>query len=298
VLRLFGPTNLADFTPSLLKTIRNEMITEGKCRRTINKTAVLIRAWVRWCVAEQLVHPSVLEALRAVKALEPGRSGAVEGEPRQPADPKAVDATLPHLPPAVQAVVRLLRLTGARPSEILSLRPCDLDPTKDVWAFTQPAHKTQWKGKSRVVHFGPEAQKVLSPWPGIGHEAFVFSPRRSEVLRNAQRSADRQTPRWPSHVTRNVRKRVQRRRRPPAERYTPNVLAKAVARGCIKAKVVTWTPYQLRHLKAVELRERYGLETVRAVLGQAAMSMSDHYSRGADDVLAGRAPCGSRWRPV
>jgi hypothetical protein len=53
--------------------------------------------------------------------------------------------------------------------------------------------------------------------------------------------------------------------------------------------VTPWTPYQLRHLRAVELRERYGLETVRAVLGQSFMAMSDHYSKAADATLAGRA---------
>ena len=195
--RLFGPTPLADFGPPQLKAIRSLMVDEGKARRTVNKAAVLVRQFFRWCVSEQLVHPSVLESLRAVPALAPGRSGAAEGTPREPADPAAVATTLPHLPPAARAVVHLLRLTGARPSEMLALRPCDVDRSRGVWSFTLPAHKTAWKGKARVIYFGPEAQTILAPWlEGVGPEEYAFSPRRSEELRIADRSEKRRTPRW------------------------------------------------------------------------------------------------------
>jgi integrase len=288
--RLFGKTPLADFGPPQLKAIRNVMINEGITRKSINKATVIIRMFFRWCVEEQLVVPAVLEVLRAVQPLAPGRSGAVEGKPREPADPAAVEQTLPFLPPAVQAVVRLLRLTGARPSEILALRPCDLEMSRDAWAFSLATHKTSWKGRGRVIHFGPVAQSVLLPWlAGVGTEEFVFSPKRSEELRSRRRSEERKTPRYPSHMLRNDAKRPRGRQMPPSDRYDAVALARAVARACKRAKVPRWSPYQLRHLRAVELRKQYGLETVRAVLGQSAVSMSDHYSRGADDSLAAKA---------
>lgn len=288
--RLFGMTNLADFTPSALETIRYLMIQEGKARKTINKTAVLIRQFFRWAVAKQLVSPAVLESLKALPALAPGRSGAKEGKPREPADPKAVEWTLPYLPPAVRAIVQLLRLTGARPSEILTLRPCDIDRTRDVWSYRVESHKTAWRGRSRTIHFGPAAQAVLLPWlTDVAPDGYVLSPVRSEGMRNIQRSEKRETPRWPSHLARNQKKRIAHRRRPPSNRYTVNTLALAVRRACDAAGVAPWTCYQLRHLKAVELRQKYGLEHVRAVLGQTFMSMSDHYSRKADDALASKA---------
>ena len=59
--------------------------------------------------------------------------------------------------------------------------------------------------------------------------------------------------------------------------------------GCRRANVKPFSPYQLRHLRAVELREKYGLEVVRAVLGQGVLSMAEHYSKGADATLAGKA---------
>ena len=61
--RLFGETNLADFGPPQLKTIRNVMIAEGKARRSINMAAVLVRQFFRWCVSEQLVAKRALRSL-------------------------------------------------------------------------------------------------------------------------------------------------------------------------------------------------------------------------------------------
>jgi integrase len=199
---------------------------------------------------------------------------------------------LPLLTPAVAAVVQLLRLTGARPSEILTLRPCDLDRTADVWKYTPARHKSSWRGKSRVVFIGPEARGVLAPWldKTPTPDAYVFSPARAEEDRNAERTASRKTPRWPSHMARNAAKRKgTRRKRPHGDYYTHLRLSCALRRACLKAKVKPFTPYQLRHLKAAELRERFGLEYVRAILGHSFAAMSDHYSKAADAKLGTKA---------
>jgi integrase len=161
---LFGPTLLVEFAPPHLKAIRETMIREGRVRRQINKHCVTIRQFFRWCVEEQLVPVTVLETLKAVRPLAPGRSGVIEGTPREPADPVAVEASLKFMSPAVRAIVQLLRLTGARPTEILTLKREQVDCSNEVWRYSPPVHKTSWKGKTRVIHFGPESQVVLQPW--------------------------------------------------------------------------------------------------------------------------------------
>jgi integrase len=50
-----------------------------------------------------------------------------------------------------------------------------------------------------------------------------------------------------------------------------------------------FSAYSLRHLRATELREQFGLEVVRAVLGHSFGSMSDHYAQRADAILASKA---------
>jgi hypothetical protein len=98
--RMYGPTSLADFGPPELKAIRTVMIDEGRARKSINKAAVLVRQFFRWCIEEQLVDPTILESLRAVQSLAPGRCGAAEGKPREPTlrvlRSSASDRSVPH----------------------------------------------------------------------------------------------------------------------------------------------------------------------------------------------------------
>lgn len=64
----------------------------------------------------------------------------------------------------------------------------------------------------------------------------------------------------------------------PGVWFTAEGLGHAVAKAC----VTPWTPYQLRHLVAAELREKFSLEHVRAALGHSHASMSAHDAKGAD----------------
>jgi integrase len=43
--------------------------------------------------------------------------------------------------------------------------------------------------------------------------------------------------------------------------------------------IEVWSPHQLRHAKAHEIRERFGLEHVQATLGHAEFSMSERYAQ-------------------
>src|SRR5262249_19787920 len=152
--------------------------------------------------------------LRAVRGLTRGRTVAHESEPVRPADPKALAAALPCLPPALAAATRLIYLAGARPSEILRMRPCELDRSGMIWTLAPSRHKSAWRGSDRLLYLGPEAQAVLSPWllKTPGPDGFVFSPVRAEAERQAERSANRTTKLWPSHTQRNRTKRVKFRR--------------------------------------------------------------------------------------
>jgi integrase len=291
--RLFAHLPIRELDIRGFKAVRQALIDDKRVRTQVNRRAGQVRAFIRWCVEESLpVAPGVLERLRAVRPLSPGRDGASEGETREPADPKAVEKVLPLLPASIAAIVRLLRLTGARPSEILKLKPREIERTGDVWTITPTRHKASWRGKSRTIYIGPEAQAVLAQWllKTPGQDAYVFSPTRFLAEKNSERSANRVTPLYPSHAKRNSTKvKGSARKRPPREYYVHTALSGAVWRACKAAGVTPFSPYSLRHLKAVELRERYGLEHVRAVLGHSFQSMSDHYSKAADKTLAARA---------
>jgi site-specific recombinase XerC len=140
-------------------------------------------------------------------------------------------------------------------------------------------------------------------WP-LDRNSHIFSPARVVELFHADRSARRVTPKYPSHAKRNTGKRVEVRRRPPADRYTAASYGRAVKRGVERAnaararhrvaderhgpnlpEVRHWHPNQLRHAHGTEVRKRHGLEAAQVVLGHARADVTEVYAE-RDGTLA------------
>src|SRR5262249_52996397 len=139
-----------DFGPLALKAVRQAMIEAGRCRRLINKDIHRIRALFRWAVGEELYPGAALQDLLAVEALEKGRTTARERPPVAPGAEEVVLATLPYLSATVAAMVRLHLLTAARPGEIASIRPRDVDRSDPAcWVYRPQSHKTEHHGRER-----------------------------------------------------------------------------------------------------------------------------------------------------
>ena len=114
LMKLYGHTMVRNFGPLALKAVRVSMVETGNSRRTINQRVGIIRQFFKWCVAEELAHSSVLEGLRAVAGLQPGRTAAPDRQPVRPATLEQVEAAIAYMPPPVAALVRLQLLSGAR----------------------------------------------------------------------------------------------------------------------------------------------------------------------------------------
>ena len=69
--------------------------------------------------------------------------GLTYGQAREvePVADEHVEVVLPLVSPQVAAMVRVQRLCGMRPCEIVIMRRCDIDMTSDVWVFTPHDHK-------------------------------------------------------------------------------------------------------------------------------------------------------------
>jgi integrase len=284
--RLYAHDPVAEIGPKALRQCQDEWVRGGIVRKSINKmTGTMKRMW-RWMVAEELVHPVCRDRLEAVEGLRLGRTAAKESPPVQPANRADVEAILPHVPPAIAAVIQLQMLTGARCGELLAMKPADVDRSGKVWIYSPVVHKGTWRGKSRSIFLGPAAQAVLAPFLIRAGDGYVFSPARSEDERNALRSEGRATPRWESHMRRNAIKRPQTRKRPPGDRYDTLTVDRAIARACDRHGVPRFTPHQLRHLAAHTIRAEVGIDYARAVLGHTVASMTERYSRETDHKLA------------
>lgn len=275
---LYGSFAAKRFDIPQFKAVRQKLLDEGHSRPYINANMRRIIRMFKWLAGEGRLSPVVAQALAIVPRLKRGRTTAREPAPIMLIDPAIVDATLPYLGDVVADMVRFHRLTGCRPAEVCSVRPCDLDRSGTVWLYRPAKHKTQYLGRERIICVGPKAQDVLRPYLLRPAESFCFSPAESERHRRAAVHAARKTPLMCGNRPGTNRKRRRDIVRVFGERYDPRSYRHAIYYGCKKAGVEPWAPNRLRHLAATEIRKQFGLEAAQVVLGHARADVTQVYA--------------------
>jgi integrase len=109
-------------------------------------------------------------------------------KPVEPVDDAVVDATVQHLNRHVAVMVRFQQLTDCRPGEACAIRRWDIDMGGSIWLYRPEQHKTAWRGKTRVVAIGPQAQKLLREIFTANFDDYLFCPRRAVEELHATRS--------------------------------------------------------------------------------------------------------------
>ena len=271
------------FGPLALKSIRDQMVkhrSRGKplSRVYVNKMVDRIRRMFKWGVSNELVSPNTYVALKTVQGLQAGRTDAVEVEPVKPVNDSRVNAVLGNCTEVVADMIRLQRLLGCRPGELVRLRADCIDTSGPVWLFVPDQHKSKWRGQERFIYIGPKAQLILQKYLKPA-DLFCFRPSASEEARRGKP------------------------RRGAGDVYTSSTYGKAVYYACVAtwpypenadAKVKAawrasnyWTPNQLRHSAATAIRRLHGLEAAQVILGHTRASTTEIY---ADvDHSSGRA---------
>ena len=309
----YGHTAACDFGPLALKALRASMVESGLSRRYVNENVHRIRKVFRWAASEQLIPASNSQALATVEGLRKGHTKAKDHAPVTVVDDARVEATLPHLPKIVADMVRLQRLTGARPGEIIAMRPADIDRSAEVWSYIPAEHKTEHHNHRRLICIGPKAQAILLPYLLRDVESHCFQPADSEKQRRREAHAIRKTPLSCGNRPGTNRKR--RRERAPGKCYTNDSYRRAIARACIVAfmpvelrrgpedetaeqrlarKVAAakwraenvWFPHQLRHTAATDIRKRFGLESAQATLGHTRLEVTQIYAEKNQELAA------------
>lgn len=291
---LYSRIPIREFGPLQLKAVREQFIARGNVRTYINNNVRRIVRVFRWGVTEGMVGPDVPQALAMVPGLRRGRTLAPDGKKVRPADTAIVEATLPHLSPTLQAMVRLQMLTGMRSGEVCILRPGDVDRSADVWEYRPAEHKNSYRGQERIVYLGPQAQDILRPYLLRAADAYCFCPREVNARRRAELSANRKTPL--SCGNRPGTNRRQQPKREPGERYTPASYQYAVRRACDRAfppadeltnnpiavaawqQKHRWTPHQLRHGLATKVRREFDIDAAKSVLGHSDINTTGIYA--------------------
>lgn len=307
--RLYGDIGAAVFGPRRLAVVQEAMVEAGWAMKTIRTRMSIIRRAFKWATANELVPPSTAHGLAVAPGLRRGRTSAPPPRIVRPIGEASIDAIKPYVSRQVWGLVQLLLWTGARPGEVLNLRPGDIDRSGAVWTVRLTEHKTADKtGDVRTIYIGPRGQDALRPFLLRPDDAFCFSPKEAEAERHAAMREARRSPMTPSQAKRGERaaRRIARGagRNVPTETYTPGSLRRAIHRACdlaIEEKnrkeketgthgpaLEKWHPYRLRHSAATRLRRDVGIDLARVALGHRGLDATQVYAE-ADEQSARNA---------
>jgi integrase len=237
----------------------------------INDYTRRIARMFAWGVEEEYVNPNTALALKAVKPLPEGYVGTFDHEEREDVPDSVIKATLPFMPPTLQAMVKLQRLTGCRPSEIFNMKVGQLDRHSDpeLWLYQLKKHKTKSKIKKKrkkIIPLSKIEQELLAPYlVGKNPDQAAFSPRTA-------------------HQERHDGKRTVPEKY--SEFYNKDSYRNAVGYAIDKGnktlpeaeQIPYWTPYQIRHTAATAMDSEVGFEEAQTLLDHERPDTTARYT--------------------
>jgi integrase len=264
LLELFGDGEVlaAEFRPRHLKMVREEMIRRSWSRRYINRSVGRIKRLFNWATENEYVPEGVSGAIAAVRGLEAHRSMAREKPKIEPVADEVIAATLPELPKMIADMIRIARLCGQRPGELLRATGAEIDrrdPT--CWVHSPRFHKNSHRGKERKVPLGPPAIAILAPYVMAAGDSRIFPYTVSGFRQAIVRACDRAFP------------------HPALSTIEPDELTTKQRTELLAwRKAHRWHPNRLRHSAATAIREEHGRDGAQAVLGHASGEMTENYA--------------------
>lgn len=275
LVKLHGKGLVAEFGPTKLKQARELMIQNGIVRKSINRGIGRIKRMFRWGVENEMVSTNVLAAINSVPGIRYGRTTAVEADPVKPVPDEHIAAIENRVNRFIWGMVQLQLATGMRPGEVRLMRMSDIDMSGEVWEYRPQEHKTEHHGRQRLIFIGPRGQEILKPFLVADPEKYLFAPVSAEKERSEERRSNRETPMTPSQ---GARTQKLERLRKPGKCYTVTSYGRAIRNACKAGNIPVWSPNQLRHNAATELRKKYDIETVRTILGHATGFTTEVYA--------------------
>ena len=123
-----------------------------------------------------------------------------------------------------------------------------------------------------MIVLGPRAQEVLRSWLDRDPERACFVPAEASEWNRQRRRREESGQKTPS---RSAKPKPKRR---PGNQYTRHSYRVAIQRACRRAGIPPWSPHRLRHTRATLIRQEYGLEAAKAVLGHTDTKITEIYA--------------------
>lgn len=284
---LYGSTPANEFGPKRLRVVRDRFIAREWARPYVNEQVRWLRSMFKWASSHELVDVRVYRALQTVEPLRKGEAMR-EGRTVKPVPREQLRRVRRLLPRPVRGLVNLQLLTGARPGELVGLRPVDIDTSGAVWRYCPADHKTAHHDHDRTIFIGPRAQRLLRLFMGPDRpvDRPIFSPREAACA--ARRKGARGS-------RRPGQKPTQRRTgRTVGDAYDVASYRRAIHRACREAypapggatpaerrahrEAHRWGPHRLRHNAGTAIRRQFGAEVARVILGHRHLAVTEVYA--------------------
>lgn len=263
----FGTLSLAAFGAPQLLQLQEHFVRLGWSRNYCNRQIRRVIQLFAWGVPYRFVTVHLVQELRLVPPLKAGHTAARETKPRSAPSQAEIAAVRSCLPEKYQPLFDLLRLTGARPGELLQLTTGMIErcPPPEPWRCVLRKHKTSHWGRQRVLYFNDKAQTILRALLSANPDAPLFRFSH-DAFCEAVRQACHTALGLPAELHKDPRYLTPQQRRQRAEWRQEHA----------------WTPYALRHKVATELVDQLSLEAAQHVLGHSDAAMTAEYARTAE----------------
>ena len=283
LLALYWDTPADKFTTTCLDLVRQAMKQSKRFNRDVlNRHTRRIISLFKWGVWKELCKESTWQRLTVIPPYKKGEPGTFEGRKRKPVPDDILIRTIKYAVPTEAAMIKVHRLTGARPGEICNLTVGAVDLQGGKILLTE--HKTKAHVGEREVDLRPEAREIIAPYlVGKKPNDAVFSPRQVMAERFAEKRANRNTKITPSQAERE-RQRAETPKSRVGESYNPKSYYRMVERLIARANkagegIPPWFPYMIRHATATADAMDSILKLAMERLGHTKSKMTENYAQ-------------------
>jgi len=284
---------VSDFGPDELLNVQDTIIeykyVQGKkkkryTRRGVNDTINWIRKIWKWGMGRQLITAEQVQGFNEVKSLKMGETKARDNPKRVRVTEEDFWKVVNVVNSVVGDMLQLIWYTAMRPYEVCDMRPFDiLCDNPQCWLYIPGRdqtpvglHKTTRFERVKVIPLASKCQKLLKlRIKEFDSKKYIFSPKEAMDEFLEKKLANRKTP-----LKSGNRPGTNRKKHPmfnPGRKYGHHALRNACKRGCERAGVEVFVPYDLRRTMATGTRSILGKEAARVLLGHTKTDTTDIY---------------------
>ena len=284
----FGPEELTAVQQALVDyryfRVNHNDDPRAYVRTSINDMINVVHKMWLWGVGREITTEAQARRLKEVRPLRLGKTQAPDTLKRAMVTKNEFEKVVACVNPVVADMLRIMWNTAMRPSEVCRMRPLDIlhdDPS--CWLYVPGRdvslvgdHKTAHHQRVRAIPLTPQSQEVLKQRiESFDSDEHIFQPAIAVRAMYEERFAGRKTP-----LGQGNRAGTNCKAHPmitPGKKYNTCSFRNAITRGCKRAGVDRFTPYDLRRSAATRIRSKLGKEAAKLILGHVSTDTTDIY---------------------